>query len=150
MQHFEIARPHSSTVDGGDLYPVQTDEIRAVRRARAEGALLRPGGVPSRVHAQNVATSAIEPSDDDDLIAGPDAPQTLKHLRLEDQPGLGCAFVGLPGGELEIGQGRLDPPDGLHLENRQIRLPIRYCPRLKFSVRFYESSRTSLYPTHRH
>ena len=69
-----------------------------------------------RVHAQYVATSAIQPSDDDDLLAGADAPETLKHLRLEDQPRLGCALVGLPGRRLEIGQGRLDPPDGLHLE----------------------------------
>jgi hypothetical protein len=84
IQHFEIAHPDSSTVDGGDLHTVQADRIRAVRRARAEDALLRPGRVPSRVHTQNVAASAIEPSDNYDLFAGSDAPETLKHLGLED------------------------------------------------------------------
>jgi Lactoylglutathione lyase and related lyases len=108
----------------GDLHPVQADGIRAVRRARTEDALLRPGGVPPWVHAQNVATSAIEPCNDDDLIARPDAPEALEHFGLEGQPGLGCAFVGLSGGRFEIGQRRLNPPDGLHVETRHVLLPI--------------------------
>src|SRR5687768_3011079 len=70
-----------------------------MRRARTEDALLRPGGVPPRVHAQDVATRAIEPGEDDDLIAGADAPETLEYLRLEDQPGRRRAFVGLPGAD---------------------------------------------------
>jgi hypothetical protein len=32
------------------------------------------------------------------VVAGQEAPETLEHLRLEDQPGLGCALVGLPWG----------------------------------------------------
>ena len=44
---------------------------------------------------QNVAASAIEPRDDNDLISGAKTSEPFKHLRLEDQPGLGCAFVGL-------------------------------------------------------
>jgi len=32
------------------------------------------------------------------LIAGPDAPEALDHLRLEDQLGFRCTLVGLPGG----------------------------------------------------
>src|SRR5262245_23853233 len=103
IQHFEIAHLHSSALDGGDLHAVEADGIRAVRRARTEDALLCPGGVPARVHAQDIAPSAIEPGDDDDLIAGPDTPESLDHLRLEHEPGLGCAFVGLPGGRFEIG-----------------------------------------------
>src|SRR6185436_3311869 len=111
VQRFETAYLHSTTVDGGDLRPVQADGVRAVRRARAENALPRPGGVPPRVDAQNVATSAIEPGEDEDLVARPEALESFEHLRLEDQPGLGCAFVGLPGGRFEIGQGGLDPAD---------------------------------------
>ena len=70
-----------------------------MRGTRAEDALLRSGGVPSRVHAQNISTSAIEPSENDDLIAGSEASQSLKHLRVEDEPGLGCAFVALQGAD---------------------------------------------------
>jgi hypothetical protein len=50
------------------------------------------------VYAQNVATCAIEPGDDNDLIAGLKAPETFEHLRFEHQPGFGCAFVALQRG----------------------------------------------------
>jgi hypothetical protein len=55
------------------------------------------------VHAQDVATSAIQPGDDDGFIALADALEALEHLRLEHQPSLGGTFVGLPGSRLEIG-----------------------------------------------
>src|SRR5262245_15952963 len=116
IQRFEMAHLHPSTFDRRDLHPVEADRIRAVRRARAEDALPRPGAVPARVYAQDVAAGAIEPGDDDERVAGPDAPESLEHLRLEDEPGLWRAFVGLPGGRFEIGQGGLDPPDDRHLE----------------------------------
>lgn len=48
-----MAHLHPGTVDGGDLHPVQTDGIRAVGRARAEDALLRPGRIAPRVHIAN-------------------------------------------------------------------------------------------------
>jgi hypothetical protein len=35
------------------------------------------------MYAQNVATCAIEPGDDNDLIAGMKAPETFEHLRFE-------------------------------------------------------------------
>ena len=104
MQRFEIAHSHSSIFDSGNLYLVQADGIRAMRRARTEDAFLRSGDVPPRVYHQNVAASAIEPRDDNDLIAGVETSEPFKHLRLEDQPGLGCAFVGLPGSRFDIRQ----------------------------------------------
>jgi hypothetical protein len=57
--------------------------MRAVGRARTEDALLCPGGVSAWMYAQNVATCAIEPGDDNDLIAGMKAPETFEHLRFE-------------------------------------------------------------------
>jgi hypothetical protein len=92
-----------TSVDGGDMHSVQTDGIRAIRGARTKDTLMRPRSISPRLHTQNVATSTIEPGDDYDLIAAPDAPKTLKHLQLEDQPSLGCAFVGLVGSQFEIG-----------------------------------------------
>ena len=50
------------------------------------------------MYAQNVATCAIEPGDDNDLIAGMKAPETFEHLRFEHQPGFGRAFVALQRG----------------------------------------------------
>jgi hypothetical protein len=124
IQHFEMAHSHASAVDGSDLDPVQADGIRTMRRARTEDTLLRPRRVAPWVHAQNVATRAIEPRDDDNLIAGLEAPETFKHLRFENQPGLGCTFVGLQRGRLEISQGRLDLSDGPHLETGHASLLI--------------------------
>src|SRR5688572_14563215 len=75
IQRLETAHPHSPAVDGGDLHPVQADGIGTVRRTGTEDSLLRPGRVPPRVHAQDVATSAIQPGKEDDLIPGPEAPE---------------------------------------------------------------------------
>jgi hypothetical protein len=60
-------------------------------------------GPDARVHAQDVTTSAIEPGDEDDLIAGTQAPQTFEHVRVEDEPRGRCAFVGLTWCDREIG-----------------------------------------------
>ena len=126
VQRFETAYLNAAAFDGGDLDPVETDGIGAVRRAGAEDALLRPRGVAPRMHAQNVAARAIEPGDQDDLYAGSKAAETLEHFRLEDQPGRRRAFVGLPGSRCEIGQRRLDPADGFHLEAVHIDPPLRF------------------------
>jgi hypothetical protein len=45
---------------------------------------------PPRVHAQDIAARAIEPGDDDNFVAGLDVLETLKHLWLDDEPGLGA------------------------------------------------------------
>ena len=104
-----MAHSHVSAVDGSELHPVQADGIRTTRRSGTEDTLLRLWWVAPWVHAQNVATRAIEPRDDDNVIAGLEAPETFKHLRFENQPGLRCTFVGLQRGRLEISQGRLRP-----------------------------------------
>jgi hypothetical protein len=122
IQCFEMAHLHSSTMYGADFQPVQADGIGALRRAGTEDALRNSRSVPPRVHAQNVGTGAVKPGEDDDSIARADAPETLKHIRLENQPGLGCAFVGLPGCRFQIGQGRLDPSDRFHLKTRHVPL----------------------------
>ena len=70
--------------------------------------------------AQDVAASAIEPGEDDDLIPRPNSVEALQHIRLEDQPGLGCSLVALLGGRRRVGQVGLDRPDGYHLETRLV------------------------------
>jgi hypothetical protein len=97
--------------------------------ARAEHTLLRPGGVPSRMHAQHVAPSAVEPGEDVDLIARTEAPEALEHRRLEDEPGRWGALVRLTGSRLEMRQRRLDPSNGPHLEARHLFIshPVSGC-----------------------
>jgi hypothetical protein len=45
--------------------------------------LLGVGDVVARMHAQDIAASAIEPRENDDLIPGSDPLQTFEHAWLE-------------------------------------------------------------------
>jgi hypothetical protein len=74
------------------------------------------------VHAEDIAAGTIEPGQKDGLIAGTEIPETLEHLRLEDEPGFGRALVGLPGRRLEIGQRRHDSADRPEFEIGHVRL----------------------------
>jgi hypothetical protein len=74
-----------------------------MRRARTEDALERAGGIASWVHAQDIASSTMQPRDYDDLVASPDAPETFEYMGLENEPGLRSAFVSLPGRRCGIG-----------------------------------------------
>jgi len=75
------------------------------------------------MHAQDIRTSAIEPSQQpsqqpsqhDDLIAGLES-----IMAFQDKPSLRRAFAGLAGSGIEIRQGRLDLVERLRLEARQI------------------------------
>ena len=51
---------------------VQADRVRAVRGAGVEHALLGAGEVAARVHAQDVAARAVEPGEQQQLVAGRD------------------------------------------------------------------------------
>jgi hypothetical protein len=84
IQRFEATYPHSVALDRGDLYLVQADGIRAVRRAGTEHTFYCPGSVPSRVHAQHISTGAIEPSEEEDLVTGLETLKTFQHLRLKN------------------------------------------------------------------
>src|SRR5215216_215116 len=66
--------------------------------------------------AQDVATSTVEPSEDDDPIPRSDALEAFEHFRLEYQPGVRCSLVALLGCRRGVGQGGLDLPDRRHLE----------------------------------
>ena len=47
----------------------------------------RPRIVPPRMHAQDIRTSAIEPSQHDDLVAGLHAPEPIRHLKTSQASG---------------------------------------------------------------
>jgi hypothetical protein len=66
-----------------------------MRRARAEHALLRPGRVTARVHAQHIAPRAIEPGKQNDLItraqaAQPSRTSASKASQAGGAPSSGC------------------------------------------------------------
>src|SRR5262245_29705217 len=107
---------HKWAFDGGDPHTMQADRIWPMGRARSEDALLCPGNVASRVHAEEVTSRPIEPCEDEDLIAMLETFETFERLRFEDECSFGRAFVGLPWGRSEIGQGRCDPADRIHFK----------------------------------
>ena len=98
-------------VDGEDPDAVQADRVGPVGRAGAEDALLRPGQVAARMHPQDVTPSAIQPREDQDVVADANAVEGLEHGRLEDEPGVGRALVALVWRRRDVGQRRLDRAD---------------------------------------
>jgi GGDEF domain-containing protein len=98
-------------VDLGDLDPVESDRVGPVRRARREHAGGRSRGVAARMDDERVAVRAIEPGEEEQLIARRDPPQALEHLRLEDEPRVRRPLVALLGRRLQVVQWRLDAAD---------------------------------------
>src|SRR4029450_7218510 len=117
VQRLEMAHAHRPAIDFRDLDRVQADGIRTVGRTCAEDALLLSRGISTRVNAQHVAPRAVEPGDEDYLVARPQIAEPFEPPRPEDQPGLRRAFVGLARGRSQVGQRRLDSPDGSQLED---------------------------------
>ena len=100
---------------------VEADGIRTISRPCAEDAFLRSGLVSPRMDVQNIAARSMQPGEDDNVVAGPNVPEALNHLRLEDQPGRRCAFVGLPRRAVEIRKRRFDPTEGFQFEVCHVR-----------------------------
>ena len=94
---FQVAHAHARAVNLENRDPVQPDRVRPVRRARAEHALKRVGGVSPRMDDQHVAPRTIEPRQHDDLVTDPQVPQPFADPVLERQPGLRRSLVPLPG-----------------------------------------------------
>ena len=69
VEGFEVADLDARAVDGGDLDAVQADGVRAVGGSRAEDSFLRSGLVAAWVDAEDVAVGAIEPGEEQDLVA---------------------------------------------------------------------------------
>ena len=120
---FQVLHGHPATVDSADLDLMQPERIGAMRRASAEYARWRSVGVAPGMHAQHIPPCAIEPGDQQDLVAWPDAKKTLDHIFIEHKPRGRRAFVGLSRGRLEIGERRGDLSDGPNFEAAHDNLP---------------------------
>jgi hypothetical protein len=68
---------------------------------------------------EHVALRAIEPGEDEELVAGLDALQPVENVRLEGDPRIGCALVALPGRRRRVGERRLDPADCPEVEGQR-------------------------------
>ena len=60
---------------------------------------------------EHVPVGAIEPGEDEELVAELDALQTLEHVGLEAEPRVGRTLVPLLGRGVHVGQRRFDPAD---------------------------------------
>ena len=70
IHRFEAAHAHATAVDAGNGDLMQPDRIRPVRGPRGEDAGHRSRPIAARVVDDDVAVGAIEPGEDDDLVAG--------------------------------------------------------------------------------
>src|SRR5262245_34851715 len=102
VDRLEVTYTNDAIGDGDDLDTVQADRVRTVRRPCREHALLRPVRIAPRANGQHVSHGAVEPREDQQLIAHPDAGETGDQLRLDDQFRLRGALVTLPRGVGEV------------------------------------------------
>src|SRR3712207_3699523 len=73
----------------GDLqhrHSVQPDRVWAIRRARGEYAGQWCAWVAAWVHLQHIAAGAVQPGQDNQLVASRDAGQPIRYLWIEIQP----------------------------------------------------------------
>src|SRR5687767_2992528 len=68
------------------------------------------------MHPKDVAARAIEPGEDEDLVALAQPIQGLEHAGLEDEPCVRRPLVALLRGRRKVGQGRFDPADRREFE----------------------------------
>src|SRR5688572_1110591 len=116
VDRFEAAHPQPSALDRSHVHLVQSEGIRTMRRASAEDAFGWPRRVAARMHGEHIATCAIQPGDQDEIVAGADVAQPRERFGLEHQPRLGRTFVSLPGCGVQRPQARRDAADRSDLE----------------------------------
>src|SRR5262245_21749787 len=92
---FDGTDAQTRTVDGSDDHRMQPKGIRPIRRARGKDASERTVGIRSRVHLEGIAPSAIQPGDDDDLVARSEAEDGLGRPRVHLEPRVWCSLVSL-------------------------------------------------------
>src|SRR5262245_57003863 len=68
------------------------------------------------MHPQDVTLTAMQPGENDKLVARPDVSKSLAHFLVEYEPGLRRALIGLPRREVDIGQRRLNDTHDLHFD----------------------------------
>jgi hypothetical protein len=80
-------------------------------------------GIVARPGLQHVALAAVEPGEDEDLVADLDPVQGLNQIGLEDDPRLGRPLVSLLRSVRPIGERRFDPADRPDLDLIHTRVP---------------------------
>jgi hypothetical protein len=63
------------------------------------------------VHDEHVPVGPVEPGEDQELIADPDALQRIEHLGLELDPRVGRTLIALLGSGIRVSQRRADAAD---------------------------------------
>jgi hypothetical protein len=71
------------------------------------------------MHHQHVSIGAIEPGEDQQLVAREDPVETVDDVRLEVEPSLGCPLVALLGRGPRVRQRRFDPADCPNVEGQR-------------------------------
>src|SRR5690606_25407781 len=96
---------------------VEAHRVRPVLRARAEDAAQGGAQVVAGVDAQRLAVPAVEPRQDQDLLAHLQVRQPRLDPGVEDEPRLRRPLVALPGRLLPAQERRADETDGADLDH---------------------------------
>jgi len=99
---------HGGAIDGldrSDAQPVPDDpsdddgmkaqRVRPVGRSRCEDPRERIAPVRARVDLEHIAPGAVQPRDDDDLVAGCEALEARRRPGVHFEPGIGCSLRSL-------------------------------------------------------
>lgn len=92
---------------------MEADWVGAVWRTGAEDARQGPRRIATRVDGQNVASGAVEPCQEQHLLADVQVAQRFGNSRIEHEPCLRGAFIPLRWGGLAVDQWRFHPADGI-------------------------------------
>ena len=87
---------------------MHADGIRPVRGARAEHSAQRPGQIIARVYPQDVAIGAVQPRQQQQLVADSNVAQGVLHGCIEDELGQWRTLLALLRRLLRIAKRRLN------------------------------------------
>ena len=106
IECFKALYLNSRAVDGTNRDSVQTDGIGPMRRAGTEHTFLHTRRIAARMHAENIATCTIQPSEQHEFIAFLDRAKSFGNLFPEDEPRTRRALIRLSRGRSRIRKGR--------------------------------------------
>jgi hypothetical protein len=111
VQRLEVANAKPVAVDHHDLDAVQPDRVGTISRSSAEDSPLRVGRIVAWMYPQDTPLGAVEPSQDQDLVAFFDPFEASRQLGVEYEPRVGRPFVSLLGRGHQVDQRGLDGSD---------------------------------------
>src|SRR5690348_1091311 len=92
---FDGANAEAISGDLADYDAMQAERVGTVRGARGKDAMESVPGIRARINLEHVAAGAVQPGDNDDLVAGTEAVEGVGGEGADFKPGVGRALRAL-------------------------------------------------------